>query len=84
MAAEELFNTYDRDGKITNRFATMSEITQDGLIFRIANIWIINEHNQIVLQKNNKPYHKGYGTWNASVTGKLSAGDTLRGGRSAN
>ncbi|MDR1696874.1 MAG: NUDIX domain-containing protein [Rickettsiales bacterium] len=65
-----------RRGKLLPRVATMDEIVAGGLTYRIANIWVVSSAGQILLQKNNKPHHKNFGKWNASVTGKISAGDT--------
>ena len=75
MPMFELLNTYDRDGNLIGA-STMDEILRDGLIYRAANIWLMNDKNQILLQKVGKAGHKNYGRWNTSVTGKLSAGDT--------
>jgi isopentenyl-diphosphate delta-isomerase len=70
----ELLNIYDDKGNLIGE-ATYGECYGKGIIIRITNIWVVNSRNQILLQKNNKPAHKGYGTWNGSVTGKINAGE---------
>ncbi|GHS96910.1 NUDIX hydrolase [Bacteroidia bacterium] len=76
MDKEELFNVYLTSGERADIAATMEKITNNQLIFRIANVWIMNPRGQILLAKNNKRNHKNFSQWNASVTGRITANDT--------
>ncbi len=72
----EYIDIVDENGKPTGRTASRDEIHKKGLWYRTVHIWLMNDQQEILLQKRalNKESHPGL--WDISCAGHISAGET--------
>ena len=74
----ELLDILDENGNKTGFVEDRSEIYKKGLWHRTSHIWIINDNNELLMQKRN-PDKKTYpNLWAISVAGHVDAGETSR------
>lgn len=74
--ALENIDIVDEQGKLTGRSASREEIHRKGLWHRTVHVWLINDMQEVLLQKRamNKESHPGL--WDISCAGHISAGET--------
>ncbi len=77
---EESFDILDAEGNPTGQTKPRSLVHRDGDWHRAADIWVVNPHLGILLQRriDNKDSWGGY--WDVSCGGHLAAGDSSRAG----
>jgi isopentenyldiphosphate isomerase len=73
---EERLDILDRFGNHTGESETKSRIKKGGIWHHTVHIWMLNEKNQILLQKraDDKPLYPGL--WDISVGGHIHAGES--------
>lgn len=72
----ELLDVLDENGKKTGEVEDRSEIYRKGLWHRASHIWIINDNNELLVQKRN-PYKQTFpNLWAISVAGHVDSGET--------
>ena len=71
----ELLDVLDENGKKTGEVEDRSEIYRKGLWHRASHIWIINDNNELLVQKRN-PYKQTFpNLWAISVAGHVDSGE---------
>ena len=74
----ELIDVLDENGKLTGEVLEKDEIYRKGLWHRSSHIWIINDNNELLVQKRN-PYKQTFpNLWAISVAGHVDSGETSR------
>lgn len=74
----ELLDVLDENGNKTGVVEDRSEVYKKGLWHRASHIWIINDQNEILMQKRN-PMKKTYpNLWAISVAGHVDSGENSR------
>lgn len=71
---EEFIDVLDENGIITGDIVTRSQVHKDGLWHRAIIVAIVNEKNQVLLQKRAGNKDKNPNMWDISVAGHISAG----------
>ena len=72
----ELLDVLDEDGNPTGEVETREEIYNKGLWHRSSHIWILNDKNEILVQKRN-PFKQTFpNLWAISVAGHVDSGET--------
>lgn len=72
----ELIDVLDSAGNKTGEVKTKKEIYESGDIHKTVHIWIINDKNEILVQKRNPKKSTYAGLWAISVAGHIKAGET--------
>lgn len=70
----ELIDVLDENGVFTGEVLPRDEVHKKGLWHRAIVVAIINENNQILLQKRSLTKEKNAGMWDISVAGHISSG----------
>ncbi len=72
---EERLDILDRFGNLTGKSETKTTIKKQGIWHHTVHIWMLNEHNQLLLQKRavNKSLYPGL--WDISVGGHIRSGE---------
>ena len=74
----ELLDVLDENGNKTGEVEERSEVYRKGLWHRSSHIWIINDDNELLVQKRN-PYKATFpNLWAISVAGHVDSGETSR------
>ena len=74
----ELLDVLDENGNKTGEVEERSEIYRKGLWHRSSHVWIINDDNELLVQKRN-PYKATFpNLWAISVAGHVDSGETSR------
>lgn len=72
----ELLDVLDENGNLTGQSKTKQEIYNNSCWHRSVHIWIINNQNELLVQKRN-PYKKTFpNLWAISSAGHVVAGET--------
>lgn len=71
---EEFIDVLDENGIITGDIVTRSQVHKEGLWHRAIIVAIVNEKNQVLLQKRAGNKDKNPNMWDISVAGHISAG----------
>lgn len=71
---EEMIDVLDENGVKTGAIATRHEIHKKGLWHRAIAIAIINENNEILIQKRSANKEKNPNKWDISAAGHISSG----------
>ena len=72
----ELLDVLDENGNKTGDVEERSEVYRKGLWHRSSHIWIINDNNELLVQKRN-PYKATFpNLWAISVAGHVDSGET--------
>jgi len=71
---EEQIDVLDENGIKTGEILTRREVHKKGLWHRIIVVAIINDKNEILIQRRSDNKDKNPGMWDISVTGHLSSG----------
>jgi len=74
----EYFDLYDKNGKKLNEIKLRSEVHRDGDWHHAVDIWILNSHRELLLQKRSKQKESFPGLWEVSCSGHISAGEESR------
>lgn len=72
--SEEMIDVLDENGVKTGEIVTRSEVHRRGLWHRAIVVAIINEHNQILIQKRSANKAKNPNKWDVSAAGHISTG----------
>jgi len=72
----ELIDVLDSAGNKTGEVKTKKKIYESGDIHKTVHIWIINDKNEILVQKRNPKKSTYAGLWAISVAGHIKAGET--------
>ncbi len=76
----EYLDVLDENGNKTGKTKLRSEVHRDGDWHASVHIWIINDKNEVLLQKRAASKYTYPNMWDISGAGHLSAGDDSRGG----
>ncbi len=72
----ELLDVLDENGNKTGEVEERSEVYRKGLWHRSSHIWIINDNNELLVQRRN-PYKATFpNLWAISVAGHVDSGET--------
>ncbi len=74
MGKEEFIDVLDENGLFTGDIKPRSEIHKKGLWHRAIIVAIVNEKNQVLLQRRASNKEKNANMWDISVAGHISAG----------
>ena len=73
---DELIDILNEDGTSTGKSATKAEIYQNGYWHKSVHIWIINDNQELLVQKRN-PYKKTFANlWAISSAGHVLTGES--------
>ena len=72
----ELLDVLDENGNKTGEVEERSEIYRKGLWHRSSHIWIINDNNELLVQKRNPEKSTFPNMWAISVAGHVDSGET--------
>ena len=73
---EEYFDILDENGKKTGKTKLRKEVHKDGDWHKAVHVWIINDKNEILLQRRSKTKDSNPNKISIFNGGHLSAGDT--------
>lgn len=74
----ELLDILDENGKITGQVESKQTIYNNGYWHRSVQIWVINDNQELLMQKRN-PYKKTFpNLWAISTAGHVLSGETSR------
>lgn len=73
---EEYFDILDENGKKTGKTKLRKEVHKDGDWHKAVHVWIINDQNEILLQRRSKTKDSNPNKISIFNGGHLSAGDT--------
>jgi len=71
----EYFDLYDKNGKQLNQIKLRSEVHKDGDWHHAVDIWILNSHGELLLQKRSKQKESFPNLWEVSCSGHISTGE---------
>ena len=71
----ELFDILDTQGNKTGKTKPRSEVHRDGDWHKAVHIWIVNDQDEILLQKRSPNKDSYPNMWDISSAGHLTAGD---------
>ncbi len=71
----ELVDVYDANGALTGEVTTKVDAKERLLYHKAVHIWIINDKNQILIQKRDESKKIFPGLWDISVAGHITSGD---------
>ena len=72
---EELFDILDKNGNKTGKTKPRSQVHRDGDWHKTVHIWVVNEQNDVLLQKRSPNKDSYPNMWDISSAGHLIAGD---------
>ncbi len=72
---KEYFDILDENGNKTGKILSRDEVHKKGLWHRAIIVAIINENNEILIQKRSKNKDKNANMWDISVAGHISSGE---------
>ena len=72
----ELLDVLDENGNKTGLVEDRSEVYRQGLWHRSSHIWIINDNNEILMQRRNPNKSTFPNLWAISVAGHVRAGES--------
>lgn len=72
----EYFDVLDYDGNKTGQTKLRTEVHQEGDWHKTVHIWIVNDRNEILLQKRSANKDLNPNKWDISCAGHLSAGES--------
>ncbi len=72
----ELIDIVDRIGNPRGYSRPRDEVHKTGLWHKTVHVWVLNLHNQLLLQKRAVTKETFPGLWDISAAGHISAGDT--------
>jgi len=71
----ELVDIYDEHGVLTGKTTTKVNVKSKLLYHKAIHVWIINDKNQILIQKRNETKKIFPGLWDISVAGHVTSGE---------
>lgn len=71
----EFFDILDENGGKTGQTKPRTEVHRDGDWHKAVHIWIVNDNNEVLLQKRSPNKDSNPNMWDISSAGHLSAGD---------
>ncbi len=71
----EYIDVLDKNGNKTGEVKEIKEIYQDGNFHRTIHVWIINDNNEILVQKRSPKKETFAGLWAISVAGHVRSGE---------
>ena len=71
----ELLDVLDRNGIATGRMKEREEIHRDGDWHRAVHVWIVNNKNEVLIQKRSSEIDLFKNFWDISLAGHVRAGE---------
>ncbi len=71
----ELFDVLDENGRKTGIVKARSQVHRDGDWHRAVNIWVVNDRNEVLLQRRADHKDSWPGYWDISAGGHIVAGE---------
>jgi len=75
---DELIDTLDADGNMTNIIAMKSEAHKNGWFHQTVHIWFYTLNGEILLQQRSKNKDVFPSLWDVSVAGHIGAGEDIK------
>ena len=72
----EYIDVLDKNGKKTGVVKTKSEVYRDGDFHRSIHVWIVNDKNEIMVQKRHPKKETFANLWAISVAGHVRSGES--------
>ena len=72
----EMLDILNEDGSPTGKQVSKKEAHEKGLWHRAAHVWLVNNNNEILVQKRAQHIESHPGEYDISAAGHLSAGDS--------
>jgi len=76
----ENIDILDENGNKTGEILSREVVHQKGLWHKTVHIWLVNDNNEILMQKRSSEKKTNPNKWTTSTSGHLSAGDESRTG----
>lgn len=73
---QEIIDVLSTQGEKTGQVRTFSDIHKEGLPHRAVQVWIVNENNELLLQKRAPTMHAYPDYWEISASGHVASGQT--------
>lgn len=73
---EEYLDILDENGNKTGKVRTYNESHEKGFIHSAVHVWILNNKNEILIQKRSSNMRFYPGHWDVSASGHVSASET--------
>jgi isopentenyl-diphosphate delta-isomerase type 1 len=73
---QELFDALDEDGRRTGKTVSREEAHEKGIYHRAAVMFIVNDKNQVLMQKRSLTKKVWPGCWDMTSGGHLDAGES--------
>ncbi|MBP5343765.1 MAG: NUDIX domain-containing protein [Alphaproteobacteria bacterium] len=71
----ECFDVLDEDGQKTGKIKPRAQVHRDGDWHKAVHIWIVNDKDEVLLQKRSPNKDSNPNMWDISSAGHLTAGD---------
>lgn len=71
----EYLDVLDENGNLTGTSLPRNTIHKEGLWHRVVHVWIINNKQEVLIQKRTETKDSWPGLWDISSAGHISAGD---------
>ena len=72
---QELFDVLDEDGRRTGETVTRDEAHAKGIYHRAVVLYLVNDKNQVLMQKRSKTLKVWPGCWDVTSAGHVDAGE---------
>ena len=72
----EYIDVLDKNGNKTGEIKEKNNIYNDGDFHKTIHVWIINDNNEILVQKRSPKKETFAGLWAISVAGHVRSGET--------
>lgn len=73
----EYFNVYNKYGEKTAETIERSEAHKHGVCHRVVHLWILNQHNDVLIQQRSSNKDIGADLWYVSVAGHIDASESI-------
>ncbi len=73
----EYFDVYNKYGEKTGEIIERVEAHKNGICHRVIHLWIINSHNEILIQQRSANKDAGANLWYVSVGGHIESSESI-------
>lgn len=73
----EYFNIYNKYGEKTSDIVERGEAHRHGITHRVIHLWLLNSHNEILIQQRSSCKDAGADLWYVSVAGHINSSDNI-------